>query len=61
MIVGVYGVGYEVTALYPVRHWPVMLAGLLGKILGPIAFLYAVVGGTLLLSFGVTILKNDLV
>jgi small multidrug resistance pump len=61
MLVGVDGVGYAVTALYPVRHWLVELAGLFGKILGPIAFLSAVIGGTFLLSFGVTILKNDLI
>jgi small multidrug resistance pump len=46
-----YRVGYAAAALDPVRHWPVVLAGLLGKILGPIAFLSAVVGATLPLSF----------
>ena len=43
------------------RHWPVVLAGLLGKILGPIGFLSAFVGGTLPLSFGLTILTNALI
>ncbi len=61
MIVGVYGVGYAAAALDPMRHWPVVLVGLLGKILGPIGFLSAVVGGTLPLSFGLTILTNDLI
>jgi hypothetical protein len=61
MIVGVYGVGYAAAALDPVRHWPVVLAGLLGKILGPIGFLSALVGGTLPLSFSLTILTNDLI
>jgi small multidrug resistance pump len=51
MIVGVYGVGYAAAALAPLRHWPVVLAGLLGKILGPIAFLSAGGQGTLPLSF----------
>jgi len=61
MIVGVYGVGYAAAALDPVRHWPVALARLLGKILGPIGLLSAVVGGILPLSFGLTILTNDLI
>jgi small multidrug resistance pump len=61
MIVGVYGVGYAATALDPVRHWPVVLSGLLGKILGPIGFLSTVVEGTLPLSFGLTLLTNDLI
>jgi hypothetical protein len=61
MIVGVYGVGYAIAALDPSRHWPVVLVGLLGKIFGPIGFLSAVVGGTLPLSFGLTILTDDLI
>jgi small multidrug resistance pump len=35
MIVGVYGVGYLIAAFDPLRHWPVILVGLLGKVLGP--------------------------
>jgi hypothetical protein len=45
----------------PVLRFGDGAAELSGKILGPIAFLSAVVGGTLPLSFGVTILKNDLI
>jgi hypothetical protein len=51
MIVGIYGVGYAAAALAPLRHWPVVLAGLLGKILGPIAFLSAGVGVRFLSPF----------
>jgi hypothetical protein len=49
--VEVYGVEYAAAALAPLRHWPVVLAGLLGKILGPIAFLSAVVGVRFLSPF----------
>ena len=38
-----------------------VLVGLLGKVFGPIGFLSAVVGGTLPLSFGLTILTNDVI
>ena len=35
MIVGLYGVGYLIAAFNPLRHWPIVLVGLLGKILVP--------------------------
>ena len=34
MIVGVYGIGYLAAARDPIRHWPIVLVGFLGKILG---------------------------
>ena len=61
MIVGVYGVGYAIAATQPYRHWPIVLVGLLGKVLGPLGFLSAAVRGELPWSFGVTILTNDLI
>lgn len=33
MIVGVYGVGYWIASTAPLRHWPIVFVGLLGKIL----------------------------
>lgn len=60
MIVGVYGVGYLIASRDPARHWPIVLVGLLGKILGPIGFIDAAVRGLLPWSMGVTILTNDL-
>lgn len=60
MIVGVYGVGYAIAARNPLRHWPIVLVGLLGKVLGPIGFVDAAVRGLLPWSMGVTILTNDL-
>ncbi len=61
MIVGVYGVGYAIAALNPMRHWPIVLVGLLGKVLGPIGFLDAAVRGTLPWAVGWTIATNDLI
>lgn len=61
MIVGVYGVGYGIASRDPARHWPIVLVGLLGKVLGPIGFLLGVARGELPLRFGWTILSNDLV
>lgn len=62
MIVAVYGVAYAAAARDPVRHWPVVGAGLLGKILGPIGFIDAVfIREIFPASFGLTILTNDLI
>ena len=60
MIVGVYGVGYVIAARDPNRHWPIVLVGLLGKILGPIGFVDAATSGALPWRWGVTLLSNDL-
>jgi hypothetical protein len=59
MIVGVYGVGYWIAAGDPARHWPIVLVGWLGKVLGPIGFLLAALRGELPWSFGLVNLFND--
>ena len=61
MIVGVYGVGYAVAAGNPFRHWPIVLVGLLGKIFGPMGYVWAAAQGQLPWIGGLTILTNDLV
>lgn len=61
MIVGVYGVGYLIAAFDPARHWPIVLVGFLGKLLGPLGMAWAVSRGSLPLVFGVANLTNDLV
>ncbi len=60
MIVGVYGVGYAIAARDPRRHWPIVLVGLLGKVLGPLGFADALWRGVFPPAFGITILSNDL-
>jgi small multidrug resistance pump len=61
MIVGVYGVGYWIAASDPIRHYPIVLVGFLGKILGPIGFVEALWSGRFSLGFGVNIIFNDLI
>ena len=61
MIVGVYGVGYWVASSHPLRHWPIVLVGLLGKVFGPAGFVWAVLTGALPWSWGLTIVTNDLI
>ncbi|MFO1031929.1 MAG: alkyl hydroperoxide reductase [Planctomycetota bacterium] len=61
MVVGVYGVGYWCAARAPLRHWPIVLVGLLGKVFGPIGFVGAAARGELPWSAGWLLLANDLV
>ena len=60
MIIGVYGIGYLIASRNPYRHWPIVLVGLLGKILGPIGFFISAIQHQLPWSMGLTILTNDL-
>lgn len=61
MIVGVYGVGYIISAFDPIRHWPIVLVGFLGKVFGPIGMAWAIARGTLPLTFGLANVTNDLI
>lgn len=61
MIVGVYGVGYAIAAFDPMRHWPIVLVGLMGKVLGPLGFAKALYTGVFTPKAGLTILTNDLI
>lgn len=61
MIVGVYGVGYLAAAADPIRHWPIVLVGFLGKIFGPLGYVSGVIQGDVPPAFGVTLPTNDLI
>lgn len=61
MIVGVYGVGYWLAASDPLRHWPVVFVGLLGKIFGPIGFVWNAIRGEMPWLAGVVNITNDLI
>lgn len=61
MVVGVYGIGYAIAAQDPLRHWPIVLVGLLGKILGPLGMLWSLASGALPLAAGLVCITNDLI
>lgn len=61
MFVLVYAPGYAWAALHPSKHAHLVFIGMLGKILGPIGFIWAAATGQLPLRFGLTILTNDLI
>ncbi len=61
MIVGVYGLGYAIAAFDPVRHWPIVLVGFLGKVLGPLGMVQALWTGQLPWGFALNCVTNDLI
>jgi peroxiredoxin len=61
MIVGVYGVGYWIASGDPVKHWPIVLVGLMGKVFGPIGMAKALWEGRFPASFGAVCVLNDLI
>lgn len=61
VLIGLYGFAYIVAASAPLRHWPVVLVGLLAKIIGPIGFFRAAIEGRLPWQFGLTVVVNDLI
>lgn len=61
MFVLVYAPAYWWVARFPARHRHFIVIGLLGKLLGPIGFVWSAGTGQLPLAFGLTILTNDLI
>ncbi len=61
MVIGVYGVGYLVASTNPLRHWPLVFVGLLGKVFGPIGFVVYAIKGEFPWTFGWLILFNDVI
>lgn len=61
MIVGVYGIGYAIAAFNPIRHWPIVLVGFLGKIFGPLGMVQALWTGSLPWGFALNCVTNDLI
>lgn len=61
MFVLVYAPAYFWAARRPERHTGLILIALLGKVFGPLGFVWSAATGQLPLAFGWTILTNDLI
>jgi len=61
MVIGVYGLGYWWASYNPMRHWPIVAVGFLGKIFGPIGFLMNYAQGTVPFEFIYTLITNDFI
>ena len=61
MVIGVYGLGYWWASFDPVKHWPIVAVGFLGKIFGPIGFIFNYLNGDAPGAFGYMLITNDLI
>lgn len=61
MVIGVYGLGYWWASYNPYLHWPIVAVGFLGKILGPLGFLFNYFLFDMPFQFFYTMITNDLI
>lgn len=61
MVIGVYGLGYWWASYDPVRHWPIVAVGFIGKIFGPLGFFINYAQGIVPFEFIYTLITNDFI
>jgi len=61
MVIGVYGLGYWWASYDPMRHWPIVAVGALGKVFGPIGFIFNYLQGIVPFEFIITLITNDFI
>ena len=61
MVIGVYGLGYWWASYAPIRHWPIVAVGMLGKIFGPLGFVFNFLSGKVPAAFAWTLITNDFI
>lgn len=61
MVIGVYGLGYWWASINPVKHWPIVAVGMLGKIFGPLGFIMNYLTGQAPGAFFWTLVTNDFI
>ena len=61
MMVGVYGLAYWIAGSDPVKYWPLVAVGAVGKTLGPIGFAVGLAKGVFLWKSAPMFVFNDLI
>ncbi|NUN09734.1 MAG: alkyl hydroperoxide reductase [Ignavibacteriaceae bacterium] len=61
MVIGLYGLAYWWASYDPVKYWPIVAVGLLGKIFGPAGFVFNYLLGIVSIGFGYTLITNDII
>ncbi len=60
-IIALYGICYAMAAIDTVRFWPNVAVGLLGKLIGPVGFMFTALRGELPWSYGINVIFCDLI
>lgn len=61
LAVAIGGIGYAIASTNPTRHWPIVLIGYIGKVLGPFGFWRAATQAHLPWSLAWMVVVNDLI
>lgn len=61
MVIGVYGLAYWWASFDPIKFWPIIAVGFLGKIFGPAGYVMNLWMDTAYPQFGWTLITNDLI
>ena len=61
MVIGVYGLGYWWASYNPLVHWPIVAVGFLGKIFGPLGFVFNYLNESVPFEFIYTLITNDFI
>ena len=61
MVIGVYGLAYWWASYNPVIYWPIVAVGFLGKIFGPLGFIFNYLMGNTPFDFFYTLITNDFI
>lgn len=61
MVIGVFGLGYWWASYSPLRHWPIVAVGFLGKIFGPVGFFINYALAEIEFGFFYTLITNDFI
>jgi len=61
MMVGVYALCYWIAGSDPMKYWPLVAVGIVGKTLGPLGFAYGLWNGIFAWQGGIMIFFNDLI
>jgi hypothetical protein len=61
MVIGLYGLAYYWASFDYVRHWPIVAIGMMGKVFGPIGYVFNILMGTATVGFGYTLIPNDII
>lgn len=61
MVSAILGIGFWLVSFDPLKHWPLVLIGLLYKIFSTLAFLLSIGQGLFPWKFGTVLLVNDII